>query len=227
MSSVVDVGDAVELTFTTLPGASVTASWFDPDLDAVEDNVEVAETPAGSGRFPRTFLPDRKGMWKAQFTAAGAATAVEVFWIRAVATTGPPPLATVGDVAAQFGSMSTAQQGLASTLLRGASALLRARVPDLDARIAAGTLDPSLAALAATNLVLRVMRNPTGLRSKTVGPFTQTWDTTSATGLLHVTADDLGLLVVVAASVAAPASTIWAGSGLRQEWTDGVHPGRW
>ena len=54
---------------------------------------------------------------------------------------------------------------------------------NLDADITAGLLDPELAALTVANMVLRVLRNPSGLRAETTGPFSRTYDTTAAAGL--------------------------------------------
>jgi hypothetical protein len=197
MSGVVDVGDAIELTFATTTGAAVAVSWFDPDGATVLDNVSVPESPAGSGQFPKTFAPTSPGIWQALFTASGAATAVERYYVRAYSVTGAPPLATVGEVAAQFGTLTAAQEGLASWLLRAASKMVRARFPLLDTQLADGRLDPELVALVVVNMVLRVLRNPQGLRSETVGPFSRSYDTTVAAGLLALAKDEIELLVPV------------------------------
>ncbi len=190
----VDVGDAVELVFETVTGSTVLASWFDPDMNPVVSSTPVTEDPAGSGRYPYTFLPTSAGLWQARFNASGAATAVEPYWIRAVSIDAPPPLAVVGDVAELYGSLTPAQEGLVSALLRRASALVRGAYPDLDQRIAAGTLDRDTVSHAVVNMVLRVMSNPRGLRSETVGPFTRTWDTEKATGLLALTSAETSML---------------------------------
>jgi hypothetical protein len=192
----VDVGDAFELTFTTTPGAAVTVSWYDPDLLPVLDGVSVPETPAASGKYPRTFVPNSAGLWHAVFNASGTATAVEEFWVRANAITGQPPLATVGEVGDQFGTMTDAQEGLAKSLLRAASKLVRQRFPLIDTNIAAGRLDPEVVGLAVVNMVLRVLRNPRGLRASTTGPFSVTYDTTTAAGQLAISADEIGTIWV-------------------------------
>lgn len=192
----VDVGDAIELTFQGVTGATVTASWYDPDNVAVVDSDPVPENPAGSGLYPYTFLPTAPDMWHAVFTASGAMTAVETYWVRAVdVLAGPPPLATVGDVGELYpGTLTTAQEGLVGALLRRASSMVRNAYPDLADRIAAGTLDPDIVAHAVVNMVLRVLSNPRGLRSETVGPFTRTFDTGHATGLLTLTDAEAALL---------------------------------
>lgn len=200
MTAVVDVGDALELTFTTVPGATVTLTWLDKQQVAHLESVEVDENPAASGKYPVTLIPTAGDMWTAVFVASGNTSATERYYVRALNPSGPPPYAAVGDVADQFGTMTTAQQTLTKTLVRAASSLLRhtARQAglDLDADLAAGRLDPDMAALTVTNMVLRVLRNPQGLRSETTGPFSRTYDTTAAAGLLVVTAYDLAAVTV-------------------------------
>jgi len=194
MSGVVDVGEALELTFEASPSALVTASWLDPDQMPVIDAEEVVENPAASGKYPKTFVPTVAGVWTAMFLGPGQP---QTYWIRARALLGPLPFAVVGDVRDQFGSMTTAQEGLAGHLVRAASALLRHQVPELQANVTAGKVDAEVAALAATNMVLRVMRNPQGLRAETTGPFSRTYDTTAAAGLLVVTKDELAAVTPV------------------------------
>jgi hypothetical protein len=194
MTNVADVGDAVELTFTTVPGATVTVTLFDPDQVPVDDPVELTETPTSSGQFPFTFVVTAAGVWTAEFRATGTTAAVERYYVRATTLAGPPPFAAIGDVGAQYGSMTPAEDSLAGWLLRAASNMVRARVPTIDQSIAAGTVSGDLVALAVTNMVLRVLRNPGGLRSETVGPFSRSYDTTVAAGLLVLTDDELSLL---------------------------------
>lgn len=192
--SATDVGDAIELTFTAATGATVTATWIDPTGNVVVDHVAVNEDPAGSGKYPFTFLPTVADMWQAIFIASGTQTAVETYWVRALPIDGPPPLATIGDVAELFGALTSAQEGLVSALLRRASSMIRNAYPGLADRVLAGTVDPDLVAHAAVNMVLRVIRNPGNLRSETVGPFTRTYDTGAAGGLLVLTDAETALL---------------------------------
>lgn len=103
------------------------------------------------------------------------------------------PFATVDDVH-DLRPLSGSERGLAQTLLRYASALMRRQVPSLDARIADGTLDPLLPQLVAVQMVVRVLRNPDGIRQETVGPSSITYDTTQAVGQLMLTAADLATL---------------------------------
>jgi hypothetical protein len=189
MSSV-DVGDAVEVTYTGTTGSTVVVSWIDPDLEPDFEDAAVTETPPGSGRFPYIFQPSRAGTWTARFDETGNDQQVERYYIRAADITGPPPLAVLGDISEQFGSMTVAQQQLANALLRAASKLVRSRFPSIDQQIRDGKLDADVVALGVTNMVLRVLRNPGGLRSETIGPFSRTYDTTAAAGLLVITASE-------------------------------------
>lgn len=207
-----DVGDAVEIIYTAPTGSAVTASWHSPDGTAVVEDVAVAENPAGSGTFPYTFTGTSPGVWWALFTAAGKGT--DRFDVRFSPFTGPPPLATVDEVVELFRPLSAAEQSLTRGLLRRASAIIRGRYPDVDARVAAGTLSADTASLAAINMVLPVLRNPNGLRSESVGPFSRAFDVSRAAGLLVLTADEEALLLAPATQDAVPGGTIWARPGL-------------
>lgn len=209
----VDVGDAVEYTFLATTGATVTVSWIAPDGTTAIDAVTVPEKPAGSGQYPYTVVPNQPGMWEALYTVSGTQVGVEKLYLRVVPITGPPPLATVGEVEAQFGKLSPGQTALTSTLLRAASKLIRSRFPKIDAQIAAGVLDPEVVALAAVSMVLRVLRNPQGLRSEAVGPFSRAYDTSAAAGLVVLTADEESILVPARARTGR-AGTIMARPGL-------------
>lgn len=219
MSSV-DVGDTVEITFNTTAGATVAVTLLDPSGATVLDQVPVTENPTGSGAYPHTFLLTAPGVWTAQYTASGTTTQIERYYVRANSLSGPAPLATTGEVAGQFGTLTTTQQSLTATLLRAASRMVRQQYPFVDERIANGSLDAEVVALAVVSMVLRVLRNPSGLRSETVGPFSRSFDTQAAAGLLVITADEAALLTGRPNIV--PASTIMVRAGLAP-WPHGIH----
>ena len=202
----VDVGDAFELTFTTAPSATVTVSWYDMDRAPVYENDPVAEFPAVSGKFPRTFIATAPGMWQVVFTASGTATQVEEHWVRASSVTGPPPLAALGDVSIPFGPMTPAQEGLAKYLLRIASQMVRAQFPLVDAQIRDAALNGDVVANTVATMVLRVLHNPQGLRAKTVGPFSYTYDVSLAAGELIISPNDATTLTPPALAAAAAAT---------------------
>lgn len=201
MSAVLDVGDATELTYSTLAGALVTYDWIDPDLVTITSQKVVPPDPDDPTRYPVTLVPTAPGMWTARFFDAGG---VEDYFVRATTTIGkPPPFAAIGDVRVQYGDLDVDQQRLSAYLIKAASALIRQRFRLIDSQIAAGLVDPDVVALTVAGMVLRVLRNPEGLRSETTGPFSRTYDTTAAAGLLVITPDDAGQLVPAEASTGA------------------------
>ncbi len=202
MSSV-DVGDTVDITYTGTTGSTVVVDWLDPSLTEVLSDVDVAESPPGSGRFPIEVQPAGPGTWTAMFRESGNDNQVERFYVRAALPTGPAPLAVLDDVREQYGTLTAAQVTLTNALLRAASKLVRSRHPLIDAQIAAGILDADVVALAITNMVLRVLRNPGGLRSETIGPFSRTFDTSAAAGLLVVTDAEEAMFTPAASAAAA------------------------
>lgn len=68
-------------------------------------------------------------------------------------------LADIWKVQVQYRPLADSELAAVTDLLNYASAKLRKRVPSIDARITAGTLDPELAAGAVANAVVRVLRN--------------------------------------------------------------------
>lgn len=98
------------------------------------------------------------------------------------------------DIEAVWRSLTTDEQSVATALAEYASALLRAAVVDIDDRVADGTLDAALPRLAVVQMVIRVLRNPSGLRSESTGPFSATWDVMAAAGRLSVNPEDLELI---------------------------------
>lgn len=218
-----DVGDAVELTFTTKTGATVTATWLNPAGVAVVENAPVTESPAASGAFPYSFLGTSPGIWSAIFTASGAADAVERYDIRFNAVTGIASLATVTEFEELFRPLTAAEHALVRALLRRASGMIRSRFTDVDDRIADGTLDAGQAAMAAINMVLRVMRNPQALKSEATGPFRREFNPATAGGYLSLTGAETDLLAppVADGAAAVGAATIRVVAGLAPPSTTG------
>lgn len=85
------------------------------------------------------------------------------------------PLATLADVEAAFRPLDDTEAGPAEHLLRMAHALVRLEAPGLDARLAAGELDPVLVRDVVVAVTVRALRNPENARgrSRTAGPFTE------------------------------------------------------
>lgn len=193
-----DVGDAIELTYTTAPGATVVMSWIHvPTGTVLQSDVEVPETVAGTvhtGQYPITLIGPLPGMYEAIFTSYGTATTKESYFERFDAVDGPAPLVTVGEYTELYGNLTAAREAICRALIKRASQLVRDTIANIDSRIAAGTVAADSVGLAVLNMVARVMRNPDGLRAQTIGPISRSFDTELATGMLQITAAELVLL---------------------------------
>lgn len=103
-------------------------------------------------------------------------------------------LATVADVESRWRPLTAEQLPVALALLGDASRVLRARQPDLDTRIAAGTLDGQLVAGVVARAVLRVLRNPDGKVQESIDDYAFRRADAVADGLLYVDPGDLALV---------------------------------
>ncbi|MEV0759528.1 hypothetical protein [Nocardia sp. NPDC050435] len=80
--------------------------------------------------------------------------------------------ATVADVTARFeGELAPDQTPWIEARIADAEALLKAKVPSLAASVLVSPVMTANARRLVVDAVLRVMRNPTGAREQTVGPF--------------------------------------------------------
>ena len=132
------------------------------------------------------------------------------------------PLATVAQLEAIYRPLTDTERPVVTALLARASRILRARMPDVDARIAAGTLDAELVADVVSAAVLRTVRgrgiddpDRPALRAETVGPFRRDFDTSVATASVELafTAGELALLAPPSTG-RSRASTITVRAGL-------------
>lgn len=105
------------------------------------------------------------------------------------------PLARIGDVEAVHGAALEAEERAAVGLyLPAASAMVRARFPTVDARIAAGSLNASVVAVVVATAVDRALRNPEGLKQQATGSVSLTYDRVDSTRL-YLTDRDVAQLV--------------------------------
>lgn len=102
--------------------------------------------------------------------------------------------ATVADIEARWGSSLGSQQQQVQAMIDDAHAYVRARVPTVDARVTAGTVDPAVITSVIAQMVLSVLRNPEGLRSEMAGVFQRQLDTSAAAGRITLTDEQLMLL---------------------------------
>lgn len=108
------------------------------------------------------------------------------------------PFATASDVEERWRTLSTAESTTADALSADASDMIRTRWPDVDARIATGSLTDGSLTRVVANMVKRAMVNldAEGLesRAQTAGIFSVSHKFTNPNGNLYFTAEDLRLL---------------------------------
>lgn len=105
--------------------------------------------------------------------------------------------ATVDDVEARLGRELDEQEArIVTTRLNDAELLIRARIPDLDARIADGRLDVMTVRMIEAEAVLRLVRNPAGYTSETDGSYSYTLSEAVASGRLSILPEEWALLGV-------------------------------
>lgn len=109
--------------------------------------------------------------------------------------------------------LDDAGRDAATQLLLVASALIRKSFPDIDARIGRGELDGELAKFVAAQMVLRVLRNPSGVRQETIGPSSISYDPSQASGQLALTPADLDMLAPPLSTLGIGTARLGAGLG--------------
>lgn len=109
-------------------------------------------------------------------------------------------LTTLARVEALWQPVPSTLTAKVTALLGMASRLVRHAYPDIDARIADGSIDSDLVADVATQMIVRVLANPEGLKSVTVDDIRAERDTSVWSGHLVITDAELALLAPVATS---------------------------
>lgn len=109
-----------------------------------------------------------------------------------------PTFASVDDLRDSYfeGEIPASLDPKLEVKLDEAERLIAARLPgkDIAAHIAAGRTTAADVKQVLCNMVLRIVRNPTGASTQTAGPFSQTLDRQVAAGRLLLTRDDRLLL---------------------------------
>lgn len=110
--------------------------------------------------------------------------------------------ATFQDVADRWRPLTTEEQAKVTLLLADAWALIKLRIPGIEARLGAipPTLDVNLVIMVQAAMVMRMMRNPDGYRQEQIQGYSYTRDDNSASGVLSLTADEIDLLEDAASS---------------------------
>lgn len=106
----------------------------------------------------------------------------------------------VSDVEARLGRTLTASETIQVTAwIEDLGALVLVRIPDLQERIDADTVSAAVVRSIFCSAIIRVLRNPEGLRQHTESiddySVTKTIDSSSSSGLLFLTDDEWGLLI--------------------------------
>jgi hypothetical protein len=102
--------------------------------------------------------------------------------------------ATLSDVEALWPLSAGATTTRATALLRNAHALLNSRLPGLAANVADATIDADLALMVVVDAVVRVLANPAGVSSQTVGPEAATYTGVRTLGTVAFTDAELAVL---------------------------------
>ena len=85
-------------------------------------------------------------------------------------------------------------------LLDDAWAVLLTVIPDLEARMSSGATSVGLVVSVTSAMVLRVLRNPNGVRSWSVDDYSETRDNSLSAGSLYVSPEEVALLTGRASS---------------------------
>ena len=99
--------------------------------------------------------------------------------------------ATTADIEARYKPLNTQQTTNATAYLADAWALLTTRRPTLEADLDAGLVSEANVIRVVAAMVIRVMRNPDGKLSESIDDYKYTRSELLASGLLHVTGDEL------------------------------------
>ncbi|GGM75540.1 hypothetical protein GCM10012275_52790 [Longimycelium tulufanense] len=103
--------------------------------------------------------------------------------------------ATVDDVRKRYeGTITADQEAFVDQKLDDAEEHIASHIGDIGARIAAGRTTATRVAIVLSNMVARVLRNTSGARSQTVGPYSHTLDQAVSAGKLFLTREDRKLL---------------------------------
>lgn len=105
----------------------------------------------------------------------------------------PNPV-VIADLEARFRPLTDPEQSVAQALLDDAWAILLTRRPSLEQQITDGTVADASVRVVVAAMVLRVLRNPNGVKSWTVDDYSETRDNSLAAGALYVSDDELGLI---------------------------------
>ncbi|WP_344684635.1 Gp19/Gp15/Gp42 family protein [Saccharopolyspora taberi] len=106
-------------------------------------------------------------------------------------------VATAQDVALRLGrDLGETEVPQVEALLSDAETLILTRLPDLYARIEHGRLAAEVVVLVEATAVMRVLRNPAGIRSQSADAYSVSYDERAASGNLDLKPEEWRLLGV-------------------------------
>lgn len=103
--------------------------------------------------------------------------------------------AAVSDVEARWRPLSPQEATNAGTFLDDAWLILKSRLPDIEASFLNDNDRRMNVVRVLTAAVLRVLKNPDGLRQESVDDYAYTRDEAVSAGVLYITEDEIGSLV--------------------------------
>ena len=113
--------------------------------------------------------------------------------------------ASVDDVRLRYEApIPEAQIEFVEQKLNDAEMILASRIGDIAAQITAATISVTAVRFVLCNMVMRVLRNPQGMRTQMAGPFSYTADREIAAGRLYVSREDFRLLGRHASAASVP-----------------------
>lgn len=101
---------------------------------------------------------------------------------------------SVADLENRFRPLSDDEETVAAWLLIDAWAVASAQVRALPAAVTAGTVNTDLVTAVLCAMVIRVLRNPDGVRQWSVDDYSEMRDSTVSAGALYLSEDELSLL---------------------------------
>lgn len=106
-------------------------------------------------------------------------------------------LPSAQEIAERLGRTLDEQEAkLVAVLAADALRLIKAKIPSFTERIASGVLDPDSVKMVIANAIVRVLKNPDGYRSESMGGMSYTIDTRAAAGFLTILGDEWSFLGV-------------------------------
>jgi hypothetical protein len=103
--------------------------------------------------------------------------------------------AQTSDVQARLGRPLTVDEGLqADAFLEDAEILIKARIPDLDDKVADGDIAEASVIMVESNAVVRLLRNPDGFIGESDGNYSYQKNGKLATGALEILEHEWSLL---------------------------------